>query len=68
MYPLFGNKYIYLFQVVLNKLQDEQLALVIIRMYEGELEAVPPTLCKLLYTVSIFEYICMFIAHFIKYY
>ncbi|XP_042889042.1 dmX-like protein 2 isoform X6 [Penaeus japonicus] len=37
-------------EVVLNKLQDEQLALVIIRMYEGELEAVPPTLCKLLYT------------------
>ncbi|XP_068239086.1 dmX-like protein 2 isoform X2 [Palaemon carinicauda] len=37
-------------EVVLNKLQDEQMALVIIRLYEGELEAVPPTLCKLLYT------------------
>nr|XP_045610736.1 dmX-like protein 2 [Procambarus clarkii] len=37
-------------EVVLNKLQDEQLAIVIICLYEGEFEAVPPTLCKLLYT------------------
>ncbi|XP_069954424.1 dmX-like protein 2 isoform X5 [Cherax quadricarinatus] len=37
-------------EVVLNKLQDEQLAIVIIRLYEGEYEAVPPTLSKLLYT------------------
>ncbi|XP_071522289.1 dmX-like protein 2 [Panulirus ornatus] len=37
-------------EVVLNKLQDEQLAIVIIRLYEGEFEAVPPTLCKLLNT------------------
>lgn len=41
-------------QVVLNKLQDEQLALVIIRLYEGEYDAVPPTLRKQLYTVSTF--------------
>ena len=40
------------FQVVLNKLHDEQLALVIIRLYEGELEATPPSLIKLLNTVS----------------
>lgn len=38
--------------MVLNKLQDEQLAIVIIRLYEGEYEAVPPTLRKLLYWVS----------------
>ncbi|KAK8379722.1 hypothetical protein O3P69_019607 [Scylla paramamosain] len=37
-------------EVVLNKLQDEQLAIVIIRLYEGEFEAVPPTLRKLLHT------------------
>ncbi|XP_050731976.1 dmX-like protein 2 isoform X2 [Eriocheir sinensis] len=37
-------------EVVLNKLQDEQLAIVIIRLYEGEFEAVPPTLRKMLYT------------------
>ncbi|KAK3861276.1 hypothetical protein Pcinc_032726 [Petrolisthes cinctipes] len=37
-------------EVVLNKLQDEQLAIIIIRLYEGEYEAVPPTLRKLLNT------------------
>lgn len=47
----------FLLQVVLNKLQDEQLAIVIIRLYEGEYEAVPPTLRKQLYTVSTFIYI-----------
>lgn len=41
-------------QVVLNKLQDEQLAIVIIRLYEGEYDAVPPTLRKQLYTVITF--------------
>ncbi|KAK7072832.1 DmX-like protein 1 [Halocaridina rubra] len=37
-------------EVVLNKLQDEQLALIIIRLYEGELDSVPVTLKKLLHS------------------
>ena len=37
-------------EVVTTQLQDEQLAMVIIRLYEGELEATPPTLKKMLYT------------------
>ncbi|KAG7176585.1 DmX-like protein 1-like, partial [Homarus americanus] len=37
-------------EVLLNKLHDEQLAIVVIRLYEGEYEAVPPTLSKLLHT------------------
>ncbi|CAL4185543.1 unnamed protein product, partial [Meganyctiphanes norvegica] len=36
-------------EVLLNKLQDLQLAMVVIRMYEGELEATPPSLIKLMY-------------------
>ncbi|KAL7632237.1 UNVERIFIED_CONTAM: hypothetical protein RMT77_017453 [Armadillidium vulgare] len=37
-------------EVVLTKLNDEQLAFVITRLYEGELVTTPPTLQKLLYT------------------
>ncbi|XP_018017231.1 dmX-like protein 2 isoform X2 [Hyalella azteca] len=37
-------------EVVVAQLQDEQLAMVIIRLYEGELEAMPPALEKMLYT------------------
>lgn len=40
-------------KVVLTKLNDEQLAFVITRLYEGELVTTPPTLQKLLYTVSL---------------
>ncbi|KAB7507520.1 DmX-like protein 1, partial [Armadillidium nasatum] len=37
-------------EVALTKLNDEQLAFVITRLYEGELVTTPPTLQKLLYT------------------
>ncbi|XP_076053753.1 rabconnectin-3 alpha isoform X2 [Oratosquilla oratoria] len=38
-------------EVVLNKLEDLQLAMVIIRLYEGELESTPPSLRLLLQEV-----------------
>ncbi|KAF2367901.1 RAVE complex protein Rav1 C-terminal [Trinorchestia longiramus] len=37
-------------EVVITQLHDEQLAMVIVRLYEGELEATPPALKKMLYT------------------
>lgn len=39
-------------QVCLNKLDDLQLAMVIARLYEGEIDSTPPNLKRLLYEVS----------------
>ena len=36
-------------ETCLSKLEDVQLAMVIVRLYEGDLETVPPTLKKILY-------------------
>lgn len=36
-------------QVCLNKLDDLQLAMVIARLYEGEMDATPPNMKRLLY-------------------
>lgn len=36
-------------EVCINKLDDLQLAMVIIRLFEGDVETVPETLKKLLY-------------------
>jgi len=37
--------------VCLNKLDDLQLAMVIARLYEGEIDSTPPSLKRLLYEV-----------------
>jgi len=49
--------FIYL-QVCLTKLNDLQLAMVISRLYEGEMDSVTPNLNRLLYEVSYYGITC----------
>lgn len=51
----------YVLQVCLNKLEDLQLAMVITRLYEGDMDSTPPSLKRLLYEVTSTQHLTIII-------